>query len=389
MKRLRVLAMTKLFPSAAEPLLAPFNRQQFAALGRRCDLTVLATVPWFPGRKLVAATPPPEPPRRETIDGLDVAHPRTLYVPRMPGVGGFLYAASILRDVLARRGAIDVLFAAWAHPDGSAAILLGELLRLPVVVKVHGSDVNVLSEMSGAARNLRWLLPRATRVVAVSRPLAERLRDLGVHQEKIDLVYNGVDSSRFRVRDRAEARRSLGVAADRELALFVGNLKKAKGVVDLLEAWIQVAAARPRADLVIVGEGEDRPACEALVARLGGRARLLGARPPDEVGTWLAACDLLTLPSWAEGTPNVVLEALASGRRVVATIVGGIPDLVTSPEVGVLVTPRDVGALADALTGALGVPYDPNDVARASVAGDWDHSAERLLETLTRAASGG
>ena len=383
MSRLRVLAMTKLFPSSVEPLLAPFNRQQFAALAKQCDLTVLATVPWFPGKQGAA------PPRHELIDGLPVEHPKTLYVPKLPGVGGVLYAASILRDVIARRGGIDVLFAAWAHPDGTAAVLLGKLLRLPVVVKVHGTDVNLLSTMPGAAKNLRWVLPRADRVVAVSRPLAEKLRDLGVYPERIDLVYNGVDSTRFHPRDRAAERRALGVAADRELVVYVGNLKRTKGAIDLLEAWTKVAAARPRAELVLIGEGEDRAACEAVVSRLGGRARLAGARPPDEVGAWLGACDLLCLPSWAEGTPNVVLEALASGRRVVATAVGGIPDLVTSPQVGALVPPRDVEALASALIAELGVTYDPRDIGRASVSGDWDHSAARLLETLRKAVEMG
>jgi glycosyltransferase involved in cell wall biosynthesis len=99
----------------------------------------------------------------------------------------------------------------------------------------------------------------------------------------------------------------------------------------------------------------------------------------------MAACDLLVLPSWNEGTPNVILEALASGRRVVATGVGGIPDVISSPALGELVSPRDPEALAAALGSALNQPYDPAELA-AAVPGGWEDSAARLHQVLLAAA---
>jgi glycosyltransferase involved in cell wall biosynthesis len=102
----------------------------------------------------------------------------------------------------------------------------------------------------------------------------------------------------------------------------------------------------------------------------------------------MAACVVLVLPSWNEGTPNAVLEALACGRRVVATRVGGVPDVVDAPELGELVEPRRPDELAAALGRAAVAPYDPAEVARRGARGDWDQSAARLYEVLVGAAHG-
>ena len=99
---------------------------------------------------------------------------------------------------------------------------------------------------------------------------------------------------------------------------------------------------------------------------------------------WLAAADALVMPSWNEGTPNAVLEAIACGRRVVATAVGGVPDVV--PEAaGMLVTPRNPEALAEAVWSTLAQPYDPASVVAALRNPDWDESAALLLDSLRRA----
>jgi teichuronic acid biosynthesis glycosyltransferase TuaC len=381
---LRVLAITRIFPNAAEPQSAPFNRQQLAALGQLCRVEVLATLPWFPGVGLAsrwsAAGRLVQVPRREQIAGLSVEHPRAFYVPRLHGLSAGLYAASLLPEVLSRRGHIDVVLGTWAYPDGCAAIALAALARVPAVVKLHGSDLNVIARMRGPRMQLRALLPRAARVVAVSRALAEEAAGLGVDPERIRIVRNGVDGDRFQPADRAAARAELDLAADRPLVVYVGHLKENKGVLDLAAAMAHVDA-----DLVVVGGGEAAARLEAALAPLGPRARMVGERPHEEVARWMAAADLLCLPSWNEGTPNVVIEALASGRRVVATEVGGIPDLITSPLLGELVPPRSPDALADALTRALAAPYDADAVARAASKSSWSDSAARLHSVLEEA----
>jgi len=383
---LRVLAITKIFPNAAEPLSAPFNRQQFAALSRRCELRVMATLPWFPGAGYLArwssAGKLAAVPRLEEIEGIPVSHPRTLFVPRLAhGAWGPLYAASIAPAVLRYRGRVDVVLGSWAYPDGFAAVIAARMLQVPCVVKLHGSDINVIAKLPGPRRLTGWALPRAARVVAVSRALADEVVALGVPRERVAIVMNGVDGDLFRPADRAAARAELGLPAG-PLALYVGNLKPEKGVLDLVRAWADV----PRGTLAIVGGGPAKGALEEAAAALEGRVRLAGPQPLASIPRWMAACDVLVLPSHAEGTPNVILEALACGRRVVATAVGGIPDLITRPELGELVPPRDPAALAAALARALEAPYDPAELARLGARGGWEASAAALHEVLAEAA---
>jgi len=382
---LRVLAITKIFPNAAEPLSAPFNRQQFAALAERCDLEILATIPWFPGAGLVSrwssAGKLASVPRTETIAGLTVRHPRTLFVPRLAhGAWGPLYAASIAPVAAMYRGKVDVVLGSWAYPDGFAAVVAARLIGVPCVVKLHGSDINVIAKLPGPRRMIAWALTRAAKVVAVSRALADEVVALGVPRERVAIVMNGVDAELFHPRDRAAARAELGLPAG-PLAVYIGNLKPEKGVLDLARAWQHVSGAT----LAIVGGGPARAALEAV----GPTIRVVGPQPLASIPLWLAACDVLVLPSHNEGTPNVVLEALACGRRVVATSVGGIPDLITSSVLGTLVPPHDEAQLARALAEALATSYDPTEVARLGARGGWTASAAALHDVLVSATVDG
>jgi glycosyltransferase involved in cell wall biosynthesis len=383
---LRVLAITKIFPNAAEPLSAPFNRQQFAALLEHCELEVMATIPWFPGAGLMSrwssAGKLAAVPRRERIDGIEVVHPRTLFVPRLAqGAWGALYAASIAPALARYRGKVDVVLGSWAYPDGFAAVIAARLLGVPAVVKLHGSDINLIAKLPGPRRMTAWALPRAARVVAVSKPLAEEAIALGVARERVAVVMNGVDAELFKPRDRAAARAELGLGAG-PLVAYIGNLKPEKGVMDLAAAWDIVARHVPDATLAMVGGG---PLRGELDARVGPSVKMIGPQPLERVPVWMAAADLIVLPSHVEGTPNVVLEALASGRRIVASAVGGVPDLITSKTVGALVPPGNPDALADALVLALREPYDAAEVARLGARGGWAASAAALHDVLRAA----
>ncbi|MCS6912251.1 MAG: glycosyltransferase family 4 protein [Myxococcales bacterium] len=391
--RLRILFVSKIFPNRNKPGWAPFNRQQLVALSRLPGVTVvdvLATVPYFPGAGLFRgrslAADLLNLPARDTIDGLPVRHPRTLYLPRLGhAVSPLLYAASLLPVVPRYRGRVDVLLAAWAYPDGCAAVMLGRLLDLPVVVKLHGSDINVLGQRTGPRQLMQLLLPRASRVVAVSDALRDRAAELGVAPERIDVVRNGVDAALFRPLDQAEARRQLGLAS-RPTVVCVSRLERAKGVLDLLEAFALLRRQRPDVQLLLVGSGEAEHACSERSAAedLRGSVVLAGAVPLEQVPLYMGAADVVVMPSWAEGLPNTVLEAQACGRPVVATDVGGVSEVVNRPELGVLVPPRQPAALAAALAATLARPFDPARIAGAR-SRSWQDSAEGLLQSLRRA----
>jgi teichuronic acid biosynthesis glycosyltransferase TuaC len=389
-RRLRVLVITKIFPNAAEPMAAAFNRQQIAALSKRASVEILATIPWFPGAGLLgersSAGALARVPRRDVVHGMAVRHPRTLFVPRVGhGLWAPLYAASLAPIAIGYRGKVDVVFGTWAYPDGVASVALARLIGVPAVVKLHGSDMNVIAELPGPKRILQLMLPRAQRVIAVSRGLADKAREVGVPDDRLRIVMNGVDGDLFKPRDRKESRAKLGLPADARVVLYVGNLKEVKGILDLVPAFDRIATANPDVHLAIVGDGPLRSTIDALASRWRGRVTVAGARPLDEIPVWMGACDILTLPSWAEGTPNVLLEVGMAGRRVVATTVGGIPDVINDPRLGVLVPPHDPDTLGRAIAEAAHAYYDPDALATLGARGGWDESAASLLGVLEEA----
>ncbi len=389
---MKVLIVTKIFPNAVEPHTCPFNRQQFRALSEYCKVDVLATIPWFPGISLLkrwsSAGALTGVPSAETIDELSVQHPRFFYIPKLGAtLSGPLYAASLVRHVAQYRAKVNVVLGSWAYPDGFAAVLLAQMLGVPSVVKLHGSDINVLGEAKGPRFMLTQALKRADRVVAVSRALGEKVERLGVPSDCIDVVLNGVNTSLFRPIERHAARATLGLPREAPIIVYVGRLEPEKGVLDLLSAFERLRKRQPDAQLLLVGRGSAQAQCAAYSDKLAPSVHLVGPQPLQHVPLYMAASDIVTLPSWNEGTPNVVLEAMACGRRVVATAVGGTPALIDDTRVGALVPPKAPELLADALLQAIRTPYHPGQVASRCRVGSWSDSAGQLYQSLKTAVS--
>jgi glycosyltransferase involved in cell wall biosynthesis len=388
--RLRVLVATNLYPSNVDPGFAPFNRQQFAELGKIADVEILGLVPWrlgsLPGRVNGQSLA-----HRETIDGLAVTHPQFLAIPGLPSLNATSIGLALARYLAPRRGRVDVLLACYAYPDGVAGVALGKALGLPVVVKCHGSDLNRVPGDFAARFQLRTWLPRASRVVCVSQRLSDEAERLGVDRDRLRVVYNGVDRRKFAPRERAEVRRKLGLPLDAELVVYVGTLAEHMGTRELLHAIPRLQAARPGVITAFVGDGP--LASEVTQAAehgspAAGRVIAVGRVRHDEVPEWMAAADLLCLPSWDEGMPNVVREAHAIGRAVVATRVGGLPEIVQDPLLGRLVPPRDPQALASAIAAELEAARGRSaDAIRArAIVPTWEESAAALCAVLEEAA---
>ncbi|HZO13549.1 MAG TPA: glycosyltransferase, partial [Polyangiaceae bacterium] len=220
-------------------------------------------------------------------------------------------------------------------------------------------------------------------VVGPSRPLIERAIELGADPQRARVIPNGIDRHLFSPGDRLDARRALGLPETGRQILFVGRLEPQKGTGELLGAFERLQASRPDVRLVMIGDGPSRAAHERVARDLP--VSFVGWQPHDSIGRWLAASDVLALPSWAEGTPNVVLEALASGRPVVATRVGGIPDVICDKRLGELVAPHSVDALCDALDRVLSRAHDAQAIARIAALRDWNESARALFDVLCAA----
>lgn len=231
------------------------------------------------------------------------------------------------------------------------AIIGARLARVPVVIHgEHGREAADPEGRNPLRRRVRRLLaPLVTQFVTVSRDLGRWLiEDVGIPARKVTVICNGVDTRRFQAHDRAAARRALGLP-DHCLAIgSVGRLDPVKDHAGLIEAFAEVSED-PRAVLLIIGEGPFRPELERLIESRGlaGRVRLLGER--HDVPQVLAALDVFVLSSLGEGIANAILEAMATGLPVIATRVGGNPELVVEGSTGLLIPSRSPRALAAAL----------------------------------------
>ena len=284
---------------------------------------------------------------------------------------------------LLQRSRPDVILNYWLYPEGYAAVRAGDALGIPVVVGSIGSDLRRIQDLF-TKYLVRKTLEGAARVITVSEDLRRIAIQFGVSPDKVTTIVNGYDDSLFYPGDREDARRALGLDRTRKLILFVGSLLETKGLAELVEALRPLVGRRPETSLALIGDGPFRPELERRIQNngLGAHISLLGRRTSAQVGDWMRAADVFCLPSYSEGCPNVVVEALACGSPVVASDVGGIPELVRN-DCGILVPAKAVEPLSAALERALAIDWDRARIG-ASSHRSWKDVAEETFAICRR-----
>ena len=385
---MKVLVFTSLFPNNVWPNQAIFVRERVLHLARLpgVELRVVAPVPYYPPlpgwRGAFRRVAP-----REERAGIEILHPRYAMLPKVGSRwhGAFLHQALRTRmGRLRREFPFDVIDAHYLYPDAYAAVRLGRELGVPVVSSARGSDVNLIGKTPGLAPLVRDVLVHSKRLVAVSAALGQAMREMGAVE--VSVIPNGVDATRFHPIDRAEARRKLELG-EGPVILSVGNLVPNKGMDRLIRALASVSpgSSAARATLVIVGRGPEEERLRTLAAGLGlrERVRLTGVVAHESLGSWYAAADLFALATEREGWPNAVLESLACGTPVVATRVGGVPEILRSDRLGTMVEPSDQ-AFAQAIEAGLSRAWDRAEIARFAALHTWEataRSAHAVLES--------
>ncbi len=345
-----------MWPSADEPYAGAFVEQEVRALAsgyRQLVLVPRLLLPSLHGRIWGRAVPGWQRGWVEAAEPGRVIPYRMLRVPlgtevRARTVG----AAWALRRAGERPRLVHGHF---LRSVGPAAVALAGRLGVPCVLTAHGTDVRWLRSGGIQERYRAEMLAAcqaADSVIAVSGPMADDLRAAGVPADRILVIPMGVDATRFVPGDRQAARRQLGIAQGARLIVFIGAAIPRKGFDVLAEALGQVD------DVTCLAGGGGELASERIVQ--------LGALDAAAVATLLAASDLLCLPSRAEGTPVGIMEALAAGRPVVATRVGGIPDQIVPGVNGLLVDPEDPAALAAALEEGLARTWSEQAIRETS-----------------------
>jgi len=376
MTRPKIAVVTPEFPTREYPHRGRSVYQTLRHLQNYADVQVVCPLPRYP-----AWFQPKFDHRRAELNYSPPDVPAFYFeYPTIPGmtrpINGLTCAHYLEAHV--RNTRPDVILNFWLYPAGFAAVVVGRKLGLPVVVGSVGSDLNAIRDPFS-----RWLTRRtligASRIITKSEQLRRRALDMGADPSKLHVVVNGCDSGIFFVRDRNVARQELNVARDAELIVFVGRMNQAKGIGELLESVSVLSEKNPHLRLVYVGDGPELAPMQekTRAAGLTDRVFFAGACSSLRVAQWLAASNLLALPSYAEGCPNAVIEALSCGRPVVATSVGSMPELVDS-RCGMLAPPRQIKSLTNALDAALSCEWDENAIAH-HFRREWDQVAQEVL----------
>lgn len=389
----RVLTFSSLFPSVARPRHGIFVETRLLNLlhDSAVDARVIAPVPWFPLRAKVFGRYArfAQTPRRSTRNGLQVTHPRYWMLPKV-GVAfqPEAMARAAWRDIEAWRRAgwtPELIDAHYFYPDGVAAAILAERLKVPFVVTARGSDVNLLGHVPGPGARILQTAQRAAAVITVSTRLKESLVALGAKASKIVVLRNGVDLNTFGPEDRGTSRRRLALA-ERPTAACVGNLVPEKGFALAIESLVHLGEWQ----LLIVGEGPLRLELGALSQRFGvaDRVTFLPSLPQADLRHVYSAADVLLLTSTREGWPNVVLESLACGTPVVAVDVGAVGEILTSPAVGRIVEGRDALTLSSAARDLLLQHPQPLQVRHHASRFDWKSVSHGQCDVFARVLAG-
>jgi glycosyltransferase involved in cell wall biosynthesis len=397
---MRIVSLTSLFPNGLNPVRGVFIKERLRHVARLHDLRVVAPVPYFPPVRCYQRWDQyTRVPSRERIGPLPVYHPRYVTIPRVGmALYGPLYFLSLYPFLsrLHRRRPFDLLDAHYLYPDGLAAVLLGRALGRPVILSARGTDVNLFMRLPLIRAWILYALRRCDRIIAVSGALKKVMVAAGIDPRKIDVVPNGVDASLFPEISREQARAELGLNRAGRIILSVGSLRPSKNFEHLLRALKELRSVEAYRDLslAIVGYGHHRPHLEREIARLGleDDVILAGRVPHEQVFRWYRAADLFCLASGSEGWPNVIFEALACGLPVVATPVGGVPEILVSSEYGIILKDAEpsrlTAGLRDGLRRALERDWDRERLAAYARRHTWDRVADEVITSFRRTLDG-
>lgn len=353
---MKLLTFSTLYPNAVTPHHGIFveNRLRYLLASGQIQSKVVAPVPWFPiSAKIFAKYGDLAGiPKSEIRHGISIEHPRYLVVPKigMNWVPSAMAAAAlpVIKRIIADGYDFDILDAHYFYPDGIAAVKIAQALDKPVTITARGTDLNLIPQYEKPRAMIQSAASQASAMVTVCQALKDSLVDLGVAEERVVVLRNGVDLEVFSPPDnRDELQSVLGIHG--KTILSVGHLIERKGHHLVIEA-LQFL---PDVKLFIAGQGAESKKLKRLAGKLGveGRVCFLGVLSRDELRKYYGAVDMLVLASSREGWANVLLESMACGTPVVATNIWGTPEVVAAPEAGVLVENRTAKSIAEGIKG--------------------------------------
>lgn len=365
-KKKSLLIITNLYPVPWGPNRASFNKQQFDLIAQNIPVKIVILLTWkewLNHRKLCHSTN-------------EIKYCPYFYIPKVGRrlVPFFQFFSLMFLVPWMKKQQVTVLMASWGFPDAVAASMVNKFLRLPFFVKVHGTDVNENIKFSARTRLMRHWLNKAERIFCASKALADELSQQGIIKNKVLVNYNGVNPKIFYPEPNKTKNKAF---------VFVGSLITTKGVNELISAAIICKQTHPDITLDILGEGPMKSVLADKINEhnLNDIIKLQGSVPLPRVAEFIRNANVLVLPSYREGVPNVLLESFACGTPVIATRVGGIPEVVNN-DVGILVDEKNSEQLANAMIEALDKDWCSEKILSHAAQFDWHKNVQRVMDEI-------
>lgn len=370
-ERPEICIITNLYPGPLEPSRGIFNKQQFDRLNIIYNVTLYVPVAWPDWIK-----------NRSSF--ISSSNTQLIYFPQFytPKIGRSFYGLWMVLSVYlawlgkGQRKSFKLILGSWAYPDSIGAYALARLLKVPFVMKVHGTDINEYANFAARRLQIAYVAKRSAGIICVSEALSKELIQLGVDPKIPETIYNGVDFDMFSSDPESKRNKTI---------LYVGNLKESKGVLDLARAFLAIKDEEKDLKLVIAGSGPAENELHRLLSDCKDRVVFAGSISHRQVPRLMNQACLLVLPSHNEGVPNVLLESMACGTPVIATRVGGIPEVVEEGVTGLLFEPGDITKLSHALKNGLTINWDRIRIKSHASKYSWEKNIDAVSRLLNQA----
>jgi len=349
---------------------------------------VIAPVPWFPfsspkfgGYSTYAGVM-----SKETRHNIEIYHPKYLVIPKVGMYVTPLFMewtiSRTLTKLIKQGKSFDLIDGHYFYPDGVAIAKVAKKFSLPFTCTARGTDINLIPQYPKALKMLKTVFKQAAHMMTVCQALKDEMLTLGVKDEEVTVLRNGVDLELFIPSNEVQQqllKEELGINS--KLIMSVGWLIERKGHYLVIDAIKNI----DNATLVIVGNGPDQAKLENQVKKLGleNKVIFLGAISQTTLNKWFNAADVTVLASSREGWANVLLESMASGTPVVATNVWGTPEVVTCRDAGVLIE-RSAKSIQQGLETLLANPPQRELTRQYAEEFDWSATSQGQLDIFTK-----
>jgi len=321
-----------------------------------------------------------------SYDNVSVFFPRYLNIPLFWFVGRSFWLIIEERAIIAliKKQRIDfsIIHSHFTWPSGSVAVRIKKKYSVPLIITEHSSETfNQAIYKKDRFFINAWV--EADRIIRVRKNDIIKFIQVGISADKVIAIPNGFNTRIFRSIDPMECRKKLNLPFDKKIILNVGNLySEVKGHKYLIDAISIISKENKKFICIIVGSGSLRKKLEkdSTSRGLNDFIKFVGSVKHDEIPLWINACDVFVLPSLNEGNPTVMFEALGCGKPFIGTRVGGVPEVITSEDYGLLVEPANSEDLAEKILISLNREWDQKKILDHAGQFTWDSIAKQIID---------